>query len=118
MTKCKDVHLQTINIIYLIISCLFAASGQILLKTGAHNSVNPIDFINLWIISGLLSYVASTVFWVYVLSVENLTKVFPFTMLTFIIIYVFSIFVLKEHIQFKGYMGIVLILSGLYLVSK
>ena len=55
---------------------------------------------------------------IYVLSFEKLVNVYAFTALTFVLVYVGGVLVLKESITFNGAVGIFLVLLGLYLITQ
>jgi uncharacterized membrane protein len=96
---------------------VFAAFGQVLFKIGATGRDSLFDFINVWIIVGLTSYVISTVFWIYSLSKAQLTLVYPFTALTFVFVYLIGVFVLGETTSVKALIGVASVLAGLFLIS-
>lgn len=100
----------------LIVSCLFAALGQLLFKWGAAGNDTWLAYANLYIVSGLASYIVSTVLWLYALAHEKLSVVFPFTALTLLLVYGVSYFVLDEQIAARQVTGAFLILGGLFLV--
>jgi drug/metabolite transporter (DMT)-like permease len=62
--------------------------------------------------------VASTVLWLKVLSMAELSFAYPFQSLTLVLISVGSIVFLKERIGARQWGGILLIVSGIFLVSQ
>jgi undecaprenyl phosphate-alpha-L-ara4N flippase subunit ArnE len=102
-----------------IILCgsLLAAVGQVALKLGAHGRVSPGDFLNGWLAIGLGCYAAGTILWIYALSRAPLTVVFPFTALTFVLVYAAGVIVLGEPTSARQIAGMALVLAGLYLVA-
>ena len=103
--------------LFLLAGTLFAALGQVLFKLGATGRDSLASFINIWIISGLVSYTLSTILWIYSLSKARLTLVYPFTALTFVLVYLVGIFVLKEPTSVRALLGVGLVLWGLFLIS-
>lgn len=103
--------------LFLLTGTLFAALGQVMFKVGATGRDSLADFINAWIISGLFSYALGTMLWIYALSKANLTLVYPFTALTFVLVYLFGVLVLNEPTSVKAVLGVCLVLSGLFLIS-
>lgn len=101
----------------LLLGCFCAAFGQVLLKIGATGREDFWAFLNSWIVFGFLAYGAGTVLWVYALSKANLTVVYPFTALTFLLVYAVGVFVLREPTSAKALAGAVLVLIGLYLIA-
>ena len=102
----------------LVLGSLCAASGTILLKLGATGRVDVLSFINPMIVIGLGLYGLGAVFWIYGMSRQNLTSVYPFTILSFTIVYLVGIFGLGERPTRLGFVGVALILAGLYLVAR
>jgi drug/metabolite transporter (DMT)-like permease len=104
------------SVIILLISAFFAATGQVLFKIGANGRTVLLDFINPPILAGLVMYAASTILWIYVLSEEKLVNVYVFTALSFALVYLAGVLVLGENISIGGVFGVLLVLSGLYLI--
>ena len=114
-------------ILIILIGILFASLGQVLLKIGmnAVGSINTIAysdivsiFSNLYIILGLLMYGLSAVFWLIALSQKDLSYVYPFISLTFIIVLFLSYFVLKEQIGTARIIGTIIIVGGLMIIVR
>jgi undecaprenyl phosphate-alpha-L-ara4N flippase subunit ArnE len=105
--------------IYLLLlaGTILAALGQVLFKIGATGRDTLFDFVNIWIVVGLISYVFSTVFWIYSLSKAQLTLVYPFTALTFVFVYLVGVFILGEETSVKALIGVASVLVGLFLIS-
>lgn len=107
-----------ITIIMLTISALSAAVGQLLFKVGARNATNWPDFVNPSIIAGLFLYGAATAIWIYTLSFAKLVNVYAFTALTFVLVYAGGVLILGEKISMIGLMGILFVMTGLYLITN
>lgn len=102
----------------LVLGSFCAASGTVLLKLGATGRTDVLSFINPKIIIGLGLYGLGAVFWIYGMSRQNLISVYPFTILSFTIVYLVGIFGLGERPSRLGFVGVALILAGLYLVAR
>ncbi|WP_369691434.1 EamA family transporter [Vibrio superstes] len=102
----------------IVLSCFFAALGQLMFKIGVSNKVNIFYYINFSVFSGGIFYLAGLLLWLKVLSSEPLATVYPFTILSLLFVLLFSSLILKESISINQSGGITLILFGLYLVSK
>jgi uncharacterized membrane protein len=115
------------TIIIILIGILFASLGQVFWKIGM-NSIGAIDkfsipgiismFLNPVVLLGLFMYGLSTVFWLIALSRKDLSFVYPFISLTFIIVLFLSIFILKEQIGTARIIGTIIIIIGLMVVVK
>ena len=114
-------------IIIILIGIIFASAGQIFWKIGM-NSMGPITtytpstlitiFLNPYILSGLAMYGLGTVFWLIALSKRDLSFVYPFMALTFIIVLILSAFILNESIGIYRIIGTFVIILGLILIMK
>lgn len=104
--------------ILLFVGTLCAATGQVAFKVGATGRAALMDFVNPWIIGGLAFYGLGTVLWIWCLSKLNLTVVYPFTALTFVLVYLAGIVILDEPVTLKAFVGVGLILAGLYFVAS
>lgn len=102
----------------LVLGSLCASAGTFLLKLGATGRTDFMSFVNGQIILGLLLYGLGALFWIYGLSRQNLTSVYPFTVLTFVIVYAAGVFGLGEIPSRSAGIGVAMILIGLYLVSR
>ncbi len=104
----------------ILLSCAasLAAIGQLLFRIGARGRESLSEFFNFPIISGLVLYALGTIIWIYVLSKVALVDVYAFTALTFVVVYVGGIFILHEHISITNGAGVLLVLLGLYLITR
>ena len=115
------------TIVIILGGILFASLGQVFWKIGM-NSVGAIDnfsisgiismFLNPLVVLGLIMYGLSTVFWLIALSQKDLSFVYPFISLTFIIVLLLSHFVLKEHVSTARIIGTIIIVIGLMVVVR
>jgi drug/metabolite transporter (DMT)-like permease len=94
-----------------------AAVGQLLFATGARGRTGLLSFFNLRILTGFALYAVSSLFWIYSLSRVRLIQVYPFTVLTFVLIYLGSAVLLGQRPSTPGVCGVALVLAGLYLLS-
>jgi undecaprenyl phosphate-alpha-L-ara4N flippase subunit ArnE len=110
--------MQKLTLALLSISAVSAAVGQLLLKSGADGKHTLADFINAPLILGLLFYAVGVTIWIYVLSQEALVNVYAFTALTFVLVYLGGVIILREQISVPAMVGVALILAGLYLIVR
>jgi drug/metabolite transporter (DMT)-like permease len=108
--------MTSVHIGILIASTLCAALGQILFKAGARHAETLPEFLNLWIFSGLFAYAIGTLLWIYALSRAPLTVAYPFTALTFALVYLAGALLFGEPVALKTLAGVALILGGLFLI--
>jgi multidrug transporter EmrE-like cation transporter len=115
------------TILIILLGVTFAAVGQVSWKLGM-NLMGPVisfDLSNLrsillepYIILGLIMYALSTVFWLVALSRMELSFVYPFISLTYILVLALSYLVLKESIGLNKMAGSALIILGLIIISR
>jgi drug/metabolite transporter (DMT)-like permease len=95
-----------------------ASIGQVMFKLGAQGRHTALEFLNPWIGLGLLLYGIGTVLWIVSLSEAPLTSIYPFTALTFVIVYGLGIGLLGEAVSRQALLGVGLVLLGLFLVAR
>ena len=114
-------------IMIILIGITFASLGQVCWKIGM-NSIGSISSMNLsvlltmfsnpFVLAGLAMYGLSTVFWLVALSKKDLSYVYPFIALTFIIVLTLSKLLFNEEIGTYRLIGSGIILLGLMLIVK
>lgn len=121
---------MNISIVYILISVIGGAAGQILLKKGM-SSLGPLtlawnDLItNLWRIGtnpfvfiGLGIYVISVVFWLFALSRVDLSFAYPFASLSYVIMLIASWQLFDENISLVRLIGTLLVGIGVLVISR
>jgi drug/metabolite transporter (DMT)-like permease len=108
------------TILIILIGILFASSGQILWKIGMTEigSISSISVtsivamaLNPWVVGGLICYGLSTVFWLIALSRADLSYVYPFIALTFVLIF-------HENISIQRVTGAAIIVAGIIVLVR
>ena len=101
----------------LLLSAACAASGQVLFKIGAAGAHGLTDYVNLSVAGGLGFYGVGTLMWIFALSRAPLTAVYPYTALTFVLVYVAGALLFHEPAPPRTLVGIALVLGGLLLIN-
>jgi multidrug transporter EmrE-like cation transporter len=121
---------MNIAIVYILISVLGGAIGQILLKTGMSQmgaltlSLNQLFNIlwrmatNPFVVIGLGVYVMGTVFWLAALSRVDLSYAYPFASLSYIVMLIASILIFKENVTLLRLIGTLVVGLGVFLISR
>ncbi|MFJ8102261.1 hypothetical protein [Lysinibacillus sp. NPDC096212] len=112
------------NIILFISNVLLLVVGQTLWKIGAEkieisglkSIINVI--LSPWIIGGGVLYVIATAIWLYLLSKLPLSLIYPLQSVAYIIALFVALLVFKEVIPITRWVGVAVILFGVYLVAK
>jgi drug/metabolite transporter (DMT)-like permease len=102
--------------VFLVSGALLAAAGQLLLKIGVTGAAHVADYLNARVAAGLGCYLLGTVFWLMALARLPLSRAYPFTILTFVLVYGGSLWILGERMSASLMIGIVLVLLGLVVV--
>jgi drug/metabolite transporter (DMT)-like permease len=121
---------MNIAIIYILVSVVGSAVGQLLLKKGM-NSMGPITLTidqlpsTIWQIGtnpnvfiGLAIYLVGTVFWLAALSRVDLNFAYPFASINYIIMLVASWAMFDEKITLSRLFGTFVIGIGVLLISR
>jgi drug/metabolite transporter (DMT)-like permease len=121
---------MNLAIIYILISVLAGALGQILLKKGM-SSMGPLTLsleqvggiiwriaTNPYVVIGLLIYVCGTLFWLVALSRVDLSFAYPFASLSYVVMLAASWFLFHENITPLRLLGTVVVGLGVFLISR
>ena len=110
---------------FIIMPILFTVFGEFLLKYSVTGQVIGFDFLSLTMVLsspailfgvGLIS--TSAILWIIGMSKFQLSFMYPFLSLNYVIIIVGSEFFLNEDVQFNRYVAILLIVIGLVIISR
>jgi uncharacterized membrane protein len=113
-------------VIIIVISVIFAAFGQVSWKLGM-NQAGQLTALNIaslsvvltnpYVLLGFIMYGLSTVFWLIALSKKDLSFVYPFMSLTYILVLTLSILMLQENIGLNKVIGTLAIIIGIIIIS-
>jgi drug/metabolite transporter (DMT)-like permease len=81
----------------LTLSAALAAAGQVMLKLGAQGQASALAMVNPQVIGGLTLYGLGMLLWLWALAQLPLQVVYPFTMLTLILVFIASIVIFGER---------------------
>jgi len=114
-------------IVIIIIGVILAAFGQVSWKLGMNQAGQLTAFnttalstvlLNPYVLLGFVMYGLSTVFWLLALSKKELSFVYPFISLTYVLVLVLSSLVLKESIGIGKAIGTLIIMLGLMIIAR
>lgn len=121
---------MTAAIVYILISVLTGAIGQVLLKKGMGSmgpltlSLNQLGSIlwrigtNPYVIIGLATYVGGMVFWLAALSRVDLSYAYPFASLSYLVMLAASWLLFSENITSLRLLGTLVVCVGVFLISQ
>ncbi|OHD53223.1 MAG: hypothetical protein A2014_12090 [Spirochaetes bacterium GWF1_49_6] len=108
--------------VYLAVSILLGAFGQILFKKGV-DQVSGEGFAfylalaqNIWVILGAAAYGVSFILWMQVLRFYDISFARPITAAGYILTYILAILVLGEGFTWQRLLGTALITAGVILM--
>lgn len=103
----------------ILIAVSLAAGGQILLKKGAVADASVLALLkNRFIWLGLFCYFFSAICWIISLTRLKLSLVYPFTLLTYVLVMAGAYFLLGEKVKMINLvMGSILIASGIIILN-
>jgi drug/metabolite transporter (DMT)-like permease len=117
-------------ILYIMVSVLTGAVGQVLLKKGM-GSMGPLTLTvsqlgstlcrigtNPYVIAGLAIYVSGTVFWLVALSRVELSYAYPFASLSYVVMLAASWLLFRENISLVRLLGTLVVGVGVFLISR
>ncbi len=108
---------------FFIIGCVaFTVIGQLLLKQGAmelKGADSLWDYLfNIYIFCGISSGGLAAVSWIKAMQHYDLSYAYPFTGLTFISVIILSGLVFGETIKLNQWIGLLVVIAGLYIGSR
>ena len=89
-------------------------SGGVLLR---YDTIKDV-FRNRWIILGISLMAFNTIIWIRVLSFVELSVAYPLYATSYIFAAMWSMLIFKEEIPLRRWIGIFVIILGVYVVSK
>ncbi|MED4889240.1 EamA family transporter [Lysinibacillus fusiformis] len=112
------------KIFLFILNVLLLVIGQTLWKIGAEkieisglrSLMNVV--LSPWIIGGGVLYVIATAIWLYLLSKLPLSLIYPLQSVAYVIALFVALLIFKEAIPITRWVGVAVILFGVYLVTK
>ncbi|NWF93246.1 MAG: EamA family transporter [Syntrophaceae bacterium] len=109
---------------------LLNAFAQVLLKKGML-SIGYFEFqfqnffpivkkvaINLYVLSGLASYVVSVMIWLLVLARVEVSYAYPFLSVGYVVVTLMGYLIFQESLSWMRVIGIAVIIAGVFLLSR
>jgi multidrug transporter EmrE-like cation transporter len=91
-----------------------ANGGQLALDGDALKQILTTGMV--WV--GLAIFGVSAVLWLFALSRASLSFAYPFAALGYVVIVIASIFILHEHVPLLAWVGVALIVLGIFLIAQ
>ena len=108
------------TVILIVVSCAFlAALAQLLFKFASeYFSFNPISWLNVFFISGLVIYAAVFFIFVWALKFGSVSILYPIMASSYVFVCFLAYFFLNESITLLRLLGIGLIIVGIGAITK
>jgi drug/metabolite transporter (DMT)-like permease len=118
------------SFLMVLFSVIMGATGQTILKMGADKLgsvfVTPQSFFHdiIRIVStpqvliALAFYAAGFFTWMKALTKENLSYVYPMYSMSYVVVILYSYFLLREPITLNKFIGVILIIGGVIFINK
>jgi multidrug transporter EmrE-like cation transporter len=115
-----------LGLVYLIINIISSTLSQLILKWQVNvlnfkfeSFINFFNFIfSPWVILTIILFGVASISWVLVLSQYDISFIYPFSLLSFVLIFIFGVILFNEPITIKKIMSLLLIITGLYFFHK
>ncbi len=108
--------------LYIFFCIIFTVAGQIFVKKGAIGARDATSILgyltNFYIILGFLMAAVAAVAWVKALQHFTLSHAYPFMSLSFPIVAFLSVIIFNEVMKLNQWIGLLIVLLGLYIGSK
>ena len=114
----------------LVITLVAGVAGQLLLKKGllvigqvpqSFGELVPFFskvFTDPYVLSAVFLWVVAVLAWILAVSKAELSSVYPFMALSFVLVALFSLIIFKEDVSAIRWVGIIVICLGVFLVSR
>jgi len=109
--------------LYLTLCIAFSASlavGQLLFKLGARQIAGATDLrmalFSPYLMAAVVLYAATTVLWVFILQKLPLSTAYPFALLGAVLVFALGALVLKEPLQPRQLVGLIVIALGMLII--
>lgn len=102
---------------FVLVFTLLGAFGSLYLKKGSVKTNKKImSFFNKEIMLGVFFYLLSTIFYLYLLSLLDLSLLYPLSSLSYVWVLLLSKHLLKEKITKNRVFGVLLIILGIIVI--
>jgi drug/metabolite transporter (DMT)-like permease len=105
--------LPILTLVALLGGAFLAAAGTLMLKAGAHGRTEALQFLNWSIVLGLMLYALGSMLWIYSVSREPLSVVYPFTALSFVLVLGGAVLFQGERPSPTNLVGIAVVIAGI-----
>lgn len=116
------MRFNELKFLYIISCVVFTVIGQLLIKKGAIDLKSAPSFwaygYNIFIISGFMAAFAAAVSWIRAVQHYQLSYAYPFMSLSFPLVAILSLVVFNEQVRPNQWLGLSIVLFGLYLGSR
>ncbi|AFK85906.1 MULTISPECIES: EamA family transporter [Thermoanaerobacterium] len=104
---------------YLIFLVLLGAAGHVFAKIATFTLKSFADmFKNPYVFFAVFCYGLSFILWIMFLKNRTLSQTVPLNSLTYVAVALLSYFIFKERLNISQYIGILVIMLGVYMLER
>jgi multidrug transporter EmrE-like cation transporter len=116
--------------IYIFGTIFFTVYGQLAIKYGVSTKgelpASALEklcffsqlFLNPFIFTGFLSAFVASLFWMAAMTKFELSYAYPFMSLSFVLVFILSVFLFQESVTMTKVLGLSLIVLGIFVTSR
>lgn len=118
------------NVLIILLSILLSSVAHLFLKKGmmVHSLGTDVSggilgllwaiSTNLWVMGGMFLHVSALAVWLWALSKVDITFAYPFLTLGYVLVYAMAWFWLGEELSSTKVLGMVVIITGIIILTK
>ena len=115
--------LVSISVAAMTAAHLFLKKGMLIIGRAPQNPGELVPFYlkaftNIHVISGIFLIILTGLAWILAVSRAELSSIYPFMALSFVLVALFSLLLFKEDVTILRWLGIIIICLGVFLVSR
>ncbi len=121
--------MKAMGYIYILLTIIFTVYGQLILKwrIGLKGAIPEENFekliyfknlfFDLWILSGFAAAFIASLAWMATLTKFELSYAYPFMSMSFVLVFFASVFLFNDAVTWQKVTGLILIISGLIVMT-
>lgn len=116
------------NLMFILFSVALGATGQVLVKIGM-KKFGVLSVLSIWsklprvfaipeILLGFLFFAISSILWLAIISKNEISYAYPLVSLSYVVIFLFSVFLFGERVSLLRICGLTSICLGVILITR
>lgn len=108
----------TINIALMAIGQIFFKKSSFFIESNSELGVFTRYLYNFWLYAGILAFGIATLIWIKILSFGKISAVYPLQSIAYVLVAILAFFIFGEKISALNALGILVIIAGIFLVTR